>query len=71
MLVLGINRSLHGTAWNMEQDWLQGTFSGGEATYAKELKHELMKSECVLWQRKCGWDEGAGLIRQQRLLTPC
>lgn len=65
------NRSLHGTTWNGVWDWLQGTFLGGEVTYTKELKHGLMKSGCVLWQRKCGWDEYTGSVRQQRLLMPC
>lgn len=47
MLVLGGNRSSHGTKWHRAWDRLQGTFAGGEVTYTKELKHGLTKNGCA------------------------
>lgn len=35
-----------------EWDRLQGTFSVGEITYTKELKHGLMKHWCVHYSRR-------------------
>lgn len=35
-----------------EWDGLQGTFSGGEVTYTKELKHGLIKHWCVHYSKR-------------------